>query len=177
MNIVFIIDSSLSDQAMSIQHLYIDLPLLSSSSTSILSFQINYIKLNLFISNVCLVSCVHHHRHRVRFSSLLFSSHLFPVMLFLFLLSLMSYHVMSSRLAVLCSCCVVVVVVVVIVSVSLHSYARTLADTYVRTYTHTHTHIHIHTCTYSLHAHAHSKSREWASQESGHKSRCRKERR
>lgn len=81
MNIVFIIDSPLSDQAMSIQHLYIDLPLLSSS-TSILSFQINYIKLNLFISNVCLVSCVHHHRHRVRFSSLLFSSHLFPVMLF-----------------------------------------------------------------------------------------------
>jgi len=150
MNIVFIIDSPLSDQAMSIQHLYIDLPLLSSS-TSILSFQINYIKLNLFISNVCLVSCVHHHRHRVRFSSLLIAS--LPCYALLFLLSLMSCHVMSSRLAVLCSCCVVVVVVVVvIVSVSLHSYARTLADTHVRTYTHTHTHTHTHlhvqlTCT------------------------------
>jgi len=86
MIIVFIIASPPSDQAMSIAtsmsiYVCVDLPLLSSS-TSILSFQINYIKLKLFISNVCLVSCVHHHRHRVRFSSLLFSSLLFPLMLF-----------------------------------------------------------------------------------------------
>jgi len=153
MNIVFIIDSPLSDQAMSIQHLYIDLPLLSSS-TSILSFQINYIKLNLFISNVCLVSCVHHHRHRVRFSSVLFSSHLFPVML----------CSSSSRSCRAMSCPVVSLFCVRVVSSLLssssssslsrvvHSYARTLADTHVRTYTHTHTHTHTHlhvqlTCT------------------------------
>jgi len=114
------------------------------------------------------------------FDSLLFSSHRISSLLCSALPPLahvVPCHVQSSRcfVFVLCRrCCrrrrhCLRVVAFICTHTSRH------ARTYV--HTHTHTHIHIHTCTYSLHAHAHSKSREWVSQESGHKSRCRKERR